>query len=211
MPRAITSRVTTACLALDAVPAPATVLAPGHVTTTRLTLRPWRESDRSEFTRVYGLTRDLLARTVPLGRATDSADAIFDRQLMLCEEGDRRGTAWRRPAFLADGRLAGAFNLTSIERGLKFCGVASWWLSSDQLHHGYAVEGVLAMLDHAFTDLPRGLGLNEILAHVLPDNEPSTRTAERAGFQPTGSKTSVLLGGGWVSHTEFRCVPHARA
>ncbi|MCW5775623.1 MAG: GNAT family N-acetyltransferase [Phycisphaeraceae bacterium] len=173
--------------------------------TARLTLRPLRESDREEYLRVIRLSREHLDRFSPLHRPGESDDDLFLRQLDLTETGDRNGTAWRRIGVLDDGRIAGAFNLNAIRRGLCLEADANWWIAANCARLGLAFEGVRAMLDFAFMDLPRGLGLHRVFAGIQPENEASLRMAARLGFVRVGGGVSSYLhaGGRWERHDVY--------
>ncbi|CAG0995575.1 hypothetical protein PHYC_02539 [Phycisphaerales bacterium] len=184
-------------------PLPVEVEAPGLVRTARMVFRPLRESDRAEFLRVVQSSRAHLARWSELHRPCESDRAMFDRQVAMCGEGDARGTAWRRAAFLDDGRLAGCFNLNSIDRGLSFEADANWWVSAECSGRGLGTEGVSALLEHALTDLPRGLGLNLIRASIAPENLPCRKLAQRVGLLPTAERVWLAVGGRWEKHDVF--------
>ncbi len=173
--------------------------------TSRLTLRPLRESDRDEYLRVIRASRDHLDRFSPLHRPGESDDDLFLRQLELTEAGDRNGTGWRRVGVLDDGRIAGVLNLNAIRRGLCLEADANWWIAADCIRRGLAVEGVRAMLDYAFLDLPKGLGLHRVFAGIQPENEASLRMAARLGFvRVEGGVSSYLHAGGrWERHDVY--------
>lgn len=180
---------------------PVRVEATGPLVTSRLTLRPLREGDRDEFFRVMDLTRAALDTWLPLHNPEEDDEALFQRQLRLTEEGERTGGACRRAAFLADGRLAGCFNLVQITRGLHFEADMNWWLASDCTGHGLATEGAQALLDYALADVPQGLGLSRVVAGILPGNAASEAVARRIGFQPVeGVRVSLHAGGSWAHH-----------
>jgi ribosomal-protein-alanine N-acetyltransferase len=164
-------------------------------------LRPLRESDRFEFLRVVNISREHLRPFSVLHREGETDEQLFERQLNLCREGDDKGAAWRRIGVLEDGHIAGAFNLNAISRGLTLDADANWWISADQLRAGLAAEGVQAMIDFAFTDLPKGLGLDRIHAAIMPTNAASIRLAATVGLlrQPN-SKVSIRLGDRWEFH-----------
>lgn len=178
---------------------PLQVDPPGVLRTQRMSLRAFTSRDRAEYTRVIQLDAEHFA---PLGllRPGEAVARSFDRQLVLTQEGDRTGRAWRRAAFLADGRLAGCFNLGEITRGLCFSGEASWWLAPDQTGRGLATEGVVAMLDHALADLPFGIGLHAVRAHIHERNRRSRDLAARVGMRPQGWSVQVPTPHGWESH-----------
>jgi RimJ/RimL family protein N-acetyltransferase len=118
----------------------------------------------------------------------------------MCRAGDDHGKAWRRIAVLSDGRIAGAFNLNDIRRGLEFDADANWWISADQVGQGLGAEGLRAVLDFALADLPRGLGLQRVHAAIMPSNCASIRLARHVGLRQGGGKASIRLCDRWVLH-----------
>ncbi|MBS0198646.1 MAG: GNAT family N-acetyltransferase [Planctomycetes bacterium] len=179
---------------------PVLLFALNPLRTARLVLRPLRESDRDEFIRVVSLTRSDLSAAAGSLRPGESDEAYFERQLELCRRGDDTASAWRRIGELDDGRIAGAFNLNSITRGLSFEAEANWWISADCRGIGLAVEGVSAMLDYALADLPAGLGLHTVFAAITPSNAASVAVAKRCEFTLQKPSVQVRLAEGWTSH-----------
>ncbi|HZW10837.1 MAG TPA: GNAT family protein [Phycisphaerales bacterium] len=187
---------------------PLEVLGREHLRTPRLVLRPFRAADRDEFIRVVRESRDHLAEFSPLHMPGESDGELFARQLRLALEGDSTLNACRRAAFDESGRLVCAINLNSIRRGLTFEADANWWTGADALHRGYATEALGALLLHAFTDLPAGLGLHRVLAGIQPQNTASRRLAERLGFRRLGPERSYLHAGGkWDLHEMYEVSP----
>ncbi|MFA6045266.1 MAG: GNAT family N-acetyltransferase [Phycisphaerales bacterium] len=180
-------------------PRPLHVDSPGVLRTLRLALRPLTSRDRKEFIRVLELDAAHLA-PLKFRRDGETAADLFERQLILTEEGERTGRAWRRAAFLADGRLVGCFNLGEITRGLCFTGLASWWVSPDLTGRGYATEGVRALVDHATTDLPFGIGLHTVRAHIQAGNTPSRSLAARIGMKRLPNTVQISGPQGWEAH-----------
>ncbi|GJQ30247.1 MAG: hypothetical protein HBSAPP03_21310 [Phycisphaerae bacterium] len=172
----------------------------GIVRTSRLMLRPLRESDHDEFLRVLACSRDHLGRYSTLHLPGEDDAGVFMRQCRLAREGDARGTAWRRAGFLENGRLVGCFNINVITRGLSWTGDANWWVSADQVGRGLGTEGMLALVDHALSELPRGLGLHVLRAAIMPENVRSVRQVTRAGFTPTGERVRLAVGSRWEMH-----------
>lgn len=175
--------------------------------TPRLSLRPLRESDRAEFLRVYTLSRPHLARFCPL--STDEHDQqpaaeVFDRQVQLALRAVETGRAWRVCGFDERGRLAGAFNINDISRGLENIGELVFWVGVEHAGQGVASEGVRAAIGHAFADLPRGLGLHKLIALVAPENARCGALMRRVGMEllpqpPVGLK----LSGSTVLHDTY--------
>ncbi len=83
----------------------------------------------------------------------------------------------------------------SCETGYKF----------DQLswHHGYALEALRKSVQIAFYDL----NLHRITAYIMPDNTPSIRLAERAGFKLEGiARKSAMVCGIWEDHAVYSII-----
>ncbi len=182
---------------------PVDVFSPSLIRTPRLVLRPLRTTDRAGFIRLVRDSSRHLAPFNPLREPGESDDGLFERQLALTERGDRTGRAWRRMVVLEDGRLAGACNLIEVRRGISFDGDANWWLGREFVRQGYMTEALGAMIDFAFLDLPRGLGLTRIYAMIQPSNSRSRRLADRIGFAMDGQRHSLHAGGRWDRHEEY--------
>jgi RimJ/RimL family protein N-acetyltransferase len=159
----------------------------GQLRTERLIIRPWRQSDMPAFVRVVRTGRERLRQTAGFIRDGESEHTLFERMLELCRRGDRTGAAWRRLAFMEDGRLVGGLNILRISRGLSFEGECTWWVAPDMEGVGLATEGVQAMIDHAMDDLPRGLGLHTLTSFIRPGNAASTRVAHKCGMRRTST------------------------
>lgn len=183
---------------------PVEVQPPGLVRTSRMVLRAPRVSDKAELLRVVKVSKAHLEPWSTLHREGESDEDLVRRQIEMARVGDERGTAWRRIGVLEDGRIAGAFNLNSISRGLTFDADANWWIAGDCLGQGLGTEGVEAMLDFALLDIPRGLGLHRVTAAIAPGNEASLRVAQRVGLKPQpDARVSVRVGGRWMTHSLF--------
>ena len=177
--------------------------------TERLVLRPLRANDRDEFLRVLRRSRVSLARFCPLehsdiGGASARDEDVFARHLTLSNAATETGKAYRLSAFEDNGlgRLLGAFNVNDIERGLENRGELVCWLSVDAQNHGYAEEGLRAIIAHALADLPRGLGLQRLTGLIAPDNSASERLAKKTGMSmcPSAAPVELTLGDRRVRH-----------
>lgn len=179
--------------------APLCVDIPGILRTPRLVLRPLTSADWPQFRRVVESSGQHLAPS-KLWRAGEAPRKAFERQLALTEQGARTGRAWRRAGFSLDGRLVGCFNLNDISRGLEFSGELSWWIAAESLGQGFGREGVAASIDHAMGDLPLGLGLHTLRAHIRHDNQRSIRLASALGLVRTSKAVEVPTPDGWERH-----------
>ncbi|MBX3384851.1 MAG: GNAT family N-acetyltransferase [Phycisphaeraceae bacterium] len=169
----------------------------------RLTLRILRESDRDEYIRVLVLSRHILQPSLGLWHPGESDADVFARHLRLAWEGETHAHALRRIAVLPCGRIAGAFNLISLARGLRFEAQMNWWVSADQLRRGIGREGACLLADHATADFPVGMGLHTLSASIMPSHQASRRIAAAAGFVQTSERETVLVDGRWIWHERW--------
>lgn len=188
------------------------VTDPHILRTRRLVLRPIQESDQREFIRVVGISREHLGRYSPLHREGESDQELFTRYLAHSTAALATGRAWRVGAFSraevdtgrAAPRLIGLVNLNDLIRGLECQAEANWWIAADCLRRGFAAEAVSAVVQHAFSDLPRGLGLQRVVALITPENIASLRVAQRAGFvRSPEDDLALLIAGQNVQHQAF--------
>jgi [ribosomal protein S5]-alanine N-acetyltransferase len=165
-----------------------------EVRTERLTLRPLTEKDRSEFLRIHTVSADFFRPWFPVRE--ESLEALFEKELAK----NRGEEHFRWAAELADGKLAGFFNLSNIVRGVFQNAYASWSVSVDAAGQGFATEGVHALLDLAFSEA-EGLGLHRVQANIIPGNERSLRLARRVGLRKEGrAKRYLKIAGRWQDH-----------
>jgi len=171
-------------------------------------LRPFTENDRSAFLEMVTRNRSSIEHWIPLHQDGETDDAFFDRQLRLCARGDANGRGCRRLGVSADGTILGVFCLNSISRGLAWEADAIWWVDSLRAGRGVATAGVRALLDHAFADLPGGLGLHGVHCGIEPENAASVRVAQKCGFLHMPDRKSHLkVGERWVVHEFYLASP----
>lgn len=169
--------------------------------TRRMVLRPLAPTDQEGFLRTMSLSREHLSQFSTLHLPGESDELLFARQVRLARAGLESGGALRLVGVVPDGRLAGAFNLNSITRGLSFTADCNWWVSAEFLGAGYGAEGVGALVQHALADLPGGLGLQAVHAWITRENEASQRLARSLGFRHAGDERSYLRSGeAWTVH-----------
>ena len=145
------------------------------LTTKRLLLRSWRDSDRAPFAALNADPR--VMRHFPATLTGAESDALVDRciahhaahgftffALELRESGDFIGmTGLARPAF---------------ESHFTPCVEIGWRMAFDHWNHGYATEAARECLRFAFDQLR----LSEVVAFTVPGNAPSRRVMEKLGM-----------------------------
>jgi len=153
---------------------------------------------------VHEISREHFGPWMPAQASGQSLDDVFQDELGRAEKGAREGTELRLVALLPDGRMAGVFSLSQIFRRAFQNAYAGWRVSIDQLGHGIATSGLIALLDLAFSREPEGLGLHRVQANIIPSNRASVRVAEKAGFRLEGEAKGYLkIDGKWQNHLMF--------
>ena len=136
-----------------------------------VTLRPSRPEDADAITAACQdpeLHRWLLVLPWPYGRE----DAV--EFIARSAEDAAAWRAWHLVAVDAEDRVIGGFGVTGGELG--------YWVAREARGRGVATPAVMLLRDWAHAAL--GRRRLELLIH--PDNTPSRRVAERAGFVDTG-------------------------
>jgi RimJ/RimL family protein N-acetyltransferase len=146
-----------------------------RLTTARLLLREWRDTDREPFAALNADPRvaEFLGR--PLDRA--ASDAFVDR--IAARWGSDGHGLWaveRR----VDGTFLGFVGLAapSFEAAFTPCVEVGWRLALAAWGQGFATEGARAALRFGFEDL----GREEIVSFTVPDNARSRAVMERLGM-----------------------------
>jgi ribosomal-protein-alanine N-acetyltransferase len=164
------------------------------VHTPRMTVRPIAHQDRAEFVRVHEAAAPLYAPWIGALDPGETWEDVFDRVLEM----GSRDNQLRLVATLADGRIAGFFNLGHIVRAFAESAQADWRTNPEIWGQGFGTEGVSALLDVAFSPPPNGLGLHRVQASITPSNVRSIRLAERVGFRREGLALKALkVAGVW--------------
>ena len=148
----------------------------GELRTSRLLLRPWRETDLPPFA---VLNADPEVRRWLLGTLTREES---DAQAMRIQE----HIAAHQFGFWAlevpgIASFVGFVGLKHVNFAASFAPAveAGWRLSRDHWGHGYATEAARAAVSHGF----RALGLAKIVAFAVAGILPSRRVMERIGMR----------------------------
>jgi ribosomal-protein-alanine N-acetyltransferase len=146
--------------------------------TPRLRLRPYRSSDADD---VFALFSDRAVMrywsSAPWTEHQQALDFLARDAASLAEGSSARLGIERK----ADGALIGNCTLFSFDAQCRRA-ETGYVLSPAAWGHGYAHEGVTALLDWGF----EALDLNRVEADIDPRNTPSSRALERLGFVREG-------------------------
>lgn len=160
-------------------------LGPGTVdpvfTTERLTVRAWTPEDAPTLFDIY--SRWEVARW--LGAAPRALESLEEAE-QLGRRWAERGTAdatygiWRI-SLTASQTPVGTVLLVPIPGAVHGEVEVGWHLHPDHWGNGYATEAARAAIARG-----RAAGLDEVLAVVSPDNEPSLAVCRRLGLHAQG-------------------------
>jgi RimJ/RimL family protein N-acetyltransferase len=149
-----------------------------ELTTERLWLRPWQESDLPALLAMDGDAD--VRRYVSDGKVPDPTAHEKRLRERICTNGDEGLGFWS--VFRREQRndLLGIVGLVrlSIYPGIEL----DYRYRTGAWGQGFATEAAAACLDYAF----RTLGLREIVALVYPENLASQRVIAKLGFAPVG-------------------------
>lgn len=146
-----------------------------ELTTERLLLRQWKDSDREPFA---ALNADpVVMEHFPAIRTRAESDELVDRATVSIE---RSGFGLWAAEVRATGQFIGFIGLAvpSFEASFLPGIEIGWRLAKDAWGNGYATEGARAALAHAFGPA----GLDEVLSWTTTTNKPSQRVMERIGM-----------------------------
>ena len=146
----------------------------GAIETERLVLRRWQARDREPFA---AMNADLLVmdEDAVLSRA-ESCELIDLFEERWCVAGFAFAAAERK----SDGAFVGMVGIQCFDLALPFCPCVEigWRLPRQLWGQGYATEAARGWLGHGFG----AMGLDEIVAIVVPDNHRSRAVIRRLGM-----------------------------
>lgn len=145
------------------------------LTTPRLRLRAWRESDLAPFAAMNADPR--VMQHFPRTLARDESDAMVAR---IGDHFARHGFGLWAVEVPGVADFVGFVGLAvpRFEAAFTPCVEIGWRLAAEHWRSGYATEGARAALAHGFTTA----GLAEIVSFTIPANMPSRRVMDRIGM-----------------------------
>jgi len=145
------------------------------LTTDRLILRRWSDSDREPFARINADPRVMEFFAECLSR--ERSDALVDRAECHFRE---HGFGPCAAEFRGDGTFIGFIGLSipSFQTHFTPCVEIGWRLAADYWRQGLATEGARAAVRYGFEIL----GLEEIVSFTVPANTRSRKVMEKLGM-----------------------------
>jgi RimJ/RimL family protein N-acetyltransferase len=145
------------------------------LTTPRLRLRAWRESDLAPFAAMNADPR--VMRHFPRTLARDESDAMVAR---IGDHFARHGFGLWAVEVPDAADFVGFVGLAvpRFETAFTPCVEIGWRLAVEHWGRGYATEAARAALAHGFAEA----GLAEIVSFTIPANLPSRRVMDRIGM-----------------------------
>lgn len=152
--------------------------ASGHptLTTERLLLRPWRESDRAPFAQMNADPR--VMEHFPSCLTEAQSNVLVDK---INAHFDQRGFGLWAVQVRDDPAFIGFVGLSTptFEADFTPCVEAGWRLRAEHQGRGYATEAGAAALKFGFEKI----GLTEIVSFTSVNNTPSRRVMEKLGMR----------------------------
>lgn len=171
-------------------------------------LRPPRASDYAEWRDLRARSKDFLQPWEPTWPIDDLSRAAFRRRLAAYARDREAGAAF--PFFIfraADGALTGGITLSNVRRGVAQMGSVGYWCGKPYARQGLTLAAVQALAQFSF----RSLALHRLEAACLPENQPSRRLLNRAGFSEEGyAKAYLKINGVWRDHVLFGLISTLR-
>ncbi len=161
----------------------------------RVTLRPIALSDEAAFVKAARASRALHGGWVAVPRD----GATFRRHVSRFIAPTHYGYV----VLDAQGKLAGAIQITNVIHGNFHSGYLSWYAFSGFERRGIMSQALTRLLRLAFGELK----LHRLEANIQPGNRASIALARAGGFTKEGySRAYLKIGGRWRDHERWAIV-----
>jgi ribosomal-protein-alanine N-acetyltransferase len=161
-------------------------------------LRAPEARDYSEWAALREASRAYLTPWEPTWAADELSRGSYRYKLRRYAEDARDDKAYALFIFREDdGVLTGGITLSNVRRGVAQMASMGYWAGRDFAGKGLTTAAVRACLRYAFEDLD----LHRVEAACQPENAPSKRVLEKAGFVQEGRARAYLkINGQWRDH-----------
>ena len=167
-------------------------------------LRAPEPRDYQEWAEIRESSRNFLTPWEPTWAQDETSRGSYRFKLRRYMEDARDDKAYALFVFREeDDALVGGVTLSNIRRGVAQTASLGYWAGEAFASKGYTTAAVRAVVRYAFEDLD----LHRVEAACQPDNAPSRRVLEKAGFAEEGMARAYLkINGGWRDHLLFAVV-----
>jgi len=173
-----------------------------------LIIRPLRMRDRGRWMKVRSKNVNWLGEweaTLPkiaLENTPSPLPSFYDMVLWHRREG--RAERSFSLAIWYQGRngreLIGQITLGGVTYGAMRGGHIGYWIDEEYANLGFTTQAVMAVTDYAF----ESLSLHRLEINIRPENAPSIKVAEKAGYLLEGLRNRYLhIDGQWRDHLCF--------
>ena len=173
-----------------------------------LELRPLRLRDRKKWNRVRSHNRDWLRQwEATLWIVTSGPSATigqhelpsFFAMIRIFNREARHGRSYSCVIWKGSD-LIGQITMGGVIYGAMRGAHIGYWIDRDHANRGFTTQAVEILTRFGFDQL----GLHRIEINLRPENAPSRRVAEKAGYILEGSRARYLhIDGQWRDHITF--------
>ena len=178
---------------------------PVHLEAGELILQPLRWRDRRRWLNVRKENRDWLAEweatlpQVPGEIGAKGLPTFFEMVSWHRREG-RQGRSYAFAIWQINSQgknLIGQITLGGVMYGAMRAAHIGYWIDRAYANRGFTTQAVQAVTDFSFTTLK----LHRLEINIRPENLPSIRVAEKAGYLFEGKRPRYLhIVGSWRDH-----------
>ena len=170
-----------------------------------LVLRPLRMRDRKRWIRVRAENKDWLnswEATLPQvpGETTSQKLPSFYEMVSWHRREGRQGRSYSLAIWHENGQgsnLIGQITMGGVMYGAMRGAHIGYWIDKAYDNRGYTTQAVLAITNFGFESLK----LHRLEINIRPENEPSIRVAQKAGYLFEGLRPRYLhIDGNWRDH-----------
>jgi ribosomal-protein-alanine N-acetyltransferase len=174
---------------------------PNRLDGSLVTLRAPQPTDWATWAEIREESRDFLTPWEPAWPTDALTETAYLRRIRRVATEWRSDEGYSFHVFRRDnGRLVGGIGLTQVRRGVAQTGTLGYWVGEPFQRRGYTTEAVRLVSAFAF----QSLRLHRIEAACLPENVPSQRVLEKAGFIREGyARLYLKIAGQWRDHLTF--------
>lgn len=167
-----------------------------------LSLRPLRLRDKAQWESVRAENRDWLSpweATVPHTPDNEGIPPTYRQMIKSLDHEAREGRSYSFGIFRGP-TLIGQISMGGVMYGALRGAHIGYWIDRRYSSRGYTTDAVRALTDFGFNTLH----LHRIEINIRPENQPSIRVAEKAGYRYESERRAFLhIDGQWRDHVTY--------